>query len=76
MNRAKFFLHGLQLQEGLEWDDTLNADQIREWQCICKQIGNSADLKITRSFGGHDSVYNLVACSDASKDALGCCVYL
>ena len=76
MNRAKFFLHGLQLQEDLGWDDVLNNDQIREWQCICKQIEHSANLKITRSFGSRDSTYNLIACSDASKDALGCCFYL
>ena len=76
MNRAKFFLHRLQMQKDLNWDDILTSDQIHEWQCICKQVEQSAEFHIPRSVRSRDSEYRLIACSDASKEALGCCFYL
>ena len=72
MNRAKIFLHGLQLQQNLGWDDILSSDQMREWQCICKQLAQSSEFRIPRSFGEREGEYQLVACADASKEALGC----
>ena len=36
----------------------------------------SAEFRIPCSFGSRNSEYRLVACSDASKEALGCCFYL
>ena len=76
MNRAKFFLHKLQVQQDLDWDEPLSSESMKEWQCICKQLNDSQDFQITRSFGDRSSEFKLVACADASKEALGCCFYL
>ena len=76
MNRAKSFLHKLQIQQDLGWDDVLEPDQLREWQCICKQLAQLGEFRIPRSFGDRSSEYRLVACADASKEALGSCFYL
>lgn len=75
MNRAKLFLHKLQVQHDLGCDDMLEPDQLREWLCICKQLAQLGEFRIPRSFGDRSSEYRLVACSDASKEALGACFY-
>ena len=66
----------MQTQKDLNWDEILTSDQIHEWQCICKQVEQSAEFHIPQSVGSRDSEYRLIACSDASKEALGCCFYL
>ncbi|XP_066950858.1 uncharacterized protein [Macrobrachium rosenbergii] len=35
-NRARLFMHGLQCDKSLGWDDILPAEKLKEWKCICK----------------------------------------
>lgn len=76
MNRAKFFLHKLQVRQDLGWDDVLGHELVKEWQCICRQLNQCAEFRIPRSFGDRGNEYHLIGCADASKEALGCSFYM
>ena len=75
-NRAKLFLHSLQIKPEIEWDIKLNSEYLGEWRKIAKQINNSNPISIARSMGSNKDNYNLVACTDSSKDFYGCVLYL
>ena len=51
LNRARLFLHRLQMDRGLDWDTPLAPKLQREWTNIVKQVGNSPVIEIDRSFG-------------------------
>lgn len=76
LNRAKLFLHSLQCQKGLTWDEGLSREQLQLWNNICKQFNKSVTPSIPRYVGRYKSTYNIVAFSDASKEILGCVIYL
>lgn len=76
LNRARIFIHALQCQKGLNWDDKLSKSQITQWVNICKQSNNAPSLRIDRSFGPRDGTYELIAFTDASKLMLGTVLYL
>ncbi len=38
LNRARFFMHSLQLQKDLSWDQSLSVEQCREWKNICSEL--------------------------------------
>ena len=76
LNRAKFFLHALQIDQNLSWDEELSAQRQKEWRCICKQLEDSIDFKISRNIGDRQNEYRLLTFTDASKDSIACVVYL
>ena len=76
MNRARLFLHELQCDVGLKWDSKLGGERLREWSNIVKQVNNSPVIKISRSFGNRDDVYELHAYSDSSSLAYGVVLFL
>ena len=75
MNRAKLFLHTLQMKGG-SWDSNIGHDEQREWSLICKQFNSSMHIAIPRYVGDFNDTYEIVAFSDASKDLYGCVIYL
>lgn len=76
LNRAKIFIHELQCKSDLKWDDKLDREQMKEWNLISKQINKCSVIHIPRSVGSRSDNYNLVIYCDASKDFVGCAVYL
>lgn len=76
LNRAKFFLHALQLDKSLSWDDNIGPDRCKVWSCICKQVNSHDQFSINRRVGERSGNFWLVGFSDASKDALGLVFYL
>ena len=76
MNRAKIFLHDLQLDKTVSWDSTLNNEKLHQWRKICKQINSSDLVSVPRYVGDYQDEYDLIAFTDASKDMYGCVLYL
>ena len=76
LNRSRLFLHSLQCNKGLKWDDKLDSSLQKEWQNICRQVNSAPEIKIDRCFGPRDGKYNLLAFADASHALFGIVVYL
>ena len=76
LNRARLFVHRLQCDGGISWDDRLTADQCREWRNIAKQVNGSPSISIDRFVGRRDSKYRLIAFTDSSKSMYGVVIYI
>jgi len=76
LNRARVFLHELQCNKTIDWDDKLSTEQLREWGNICHQANSSPVIKIDRFVGDRSGRYKLVAFSDSSQTIYGCVIYL
>ena len=76
LNRAKLFIHGLQKNTKLNWDDKLDSNALKHWRNISAQVNRSAELSIDRFLGERDAEYSLLLYTDASKELIGCAVYL
>jgi len=76
LNRAKLFLHQLQVQTDLDWDAELSIEQKREWRNICKQLNSAESVVIPRFVGNRADSYKLIAFTDSSKYIYGCVIYL
>ena len=74
--RAKLFLQKLHLNKDLTWDSDLPSDFQREWENISRQANSTPIIHIDRNVGRRDSVYELIAFTDASSNAYGCVLYL
>ena len=73
---AKFFMHSLQTEHKLGWNDPIGEDLQKEWQRICNRVNDHSEFVINRNMGERDSHFNLIVCCDSSKLAMGCVVYL
>ena len=51
LNRSRLFLHGLQCDKEIGWDDRLSADLIREWKNIVKQVNSTPEIPVKRFVG-------------------------
>ena len=76
MNRARLFLHDLQVQPSLGWDEKLSPELLKTWRNIVNQVNNIPELKIPRCVGSRNDSYSLIACTDASKNLLGVVIYI
>jgi len=76
LNRARIFLHELQCDKSISWDDKLPVHQLREWGNICRQANSSPLIEMNRFVGSRNSRYKLVAFSDSSKSIYGVVVYI
>ncbi len=76
LNRARLFLHILQCDKELSWDEKFSMEKTGEWIKICKQINNSSEITIPRMIGARSSAYKLICFTDASKEIYGCVIYL
>ena len=70
LNRARLFLHDLQNDSKLDWDEKISNDRIKEWHNIVKQANRMNPPQISRKFGNRSDPYEIVVFSDASK-----CIY-
>ena len=76
LNRAKRFMHIALNDTTLTWDTKLATNRLREWKNICMQLNNAPELTIPRTVGGREQEYSLIVFCDASKDFIGCVMYL
>ena len=76
MNRSRLFLHRLQINKTLDWDTVLSSELLKEWINICKQVNSSPILEIPRFVGSRSDLFNIIACTDASKTMYGVVIYL
>ncbi|XP_066947446.1 uncharacterized protein [Macrobrachium rosenbergii] len=76
LNRSRLFLHRLQCQKELTWDQTLSPDVLREWRLIAKQANASLVVEIKRFVGKRQSSYKLIGFSDSSKSMYGAVIYI
>ena len=75
-NRCRLFMHNLQCQRNLGWDQVLSSDLQKQWKIICNQINKAPPLKISRYIGPRDGSYNIIVFADSSKEIYGCVIYL
>ena len=76
MNRARLFMHDLQCEKNLKWDQVLSTEKIREWKNISNQVNGSEPICIKRCVGSRSSNYELVAFTDSSVTIYGCVIYI
>lgn len=76
LNRSKIFIHELQCDGELKWDDKLSSEKMKEWQLICKQVNKCSIVSMPCSVGSRSDNYNLLFYCDASKDFVACAIYL
>jgi hypothetical protein len=76
LNRSRLFLHNLQCDKVLGWDQKLPENQLREWKNISNQANASIELEVPRFIGPRNESYNLVAFPDSSKSIYGIVIYM
>ena len=76
LNRSRIFLHELQINPKIKWDDILSIESLKLWRCIAKQVNESPEIRIPRFVGDRFSKYNLITYVDASNNFYGAVVYL
>lgn len=76
LNRAKLFIHRLQCNSEISWDDRLGGHLQKEWQLICRQLNASTVQRLPRCLGDRNSSYKLIAFTDASRDLFGTVVFI
>ena len=75
LNRARLFAHKLQCSK-IGWDERLDDQKLKEWSLICRQVNSSPGLSIPRMVGGATSRLALLCFGDASRELIGCTVYM
>ena len=76
LNRAKLFLHKLQIDQLLSWDCKLIPTKVKEWSNICKQVNETPAIPIKRFVGKRNDSYQLICFSDSSKLMYGAVIYI
>ena len=76
LNRARLFMHQLQCNKDLSWDEKLSPPLIREWRNVARQANSAPIIKIKRFVGQRDESYRLLAFCDSSRDIFGVVVYV
>ena len=76
LNRARFFMHKLQCDKDLGWDVQLDNSNVNQWQNIAIEANKSSVVKVDRCVGSREDTYDILACTDASREAYGTVLYL
>ena len=76
LNRAKLFVHDLQKNSDLGWDEPLDPAMLKQWANISKQVNNSAGIKLPRHIGDRNDTYNIITFTDSSQHLYGTVIYL
>lgn len=66
LNRARIFLHNLQCDKNVGWDDFCKTDLIKEWKLIAEQANKSPPILVDRYMGDRSDDYELITFSDSS----------
>ena len=76
LNRARLFMHRLEIDKSLGWDTELSADQIREWHNIAKQVNLTPEISVPRFIASREGTYRLIAFIDSSKCIYGTVIFM
>lgn len=76
LNRARLFMHRLQLMTTLGWDTVINSELCKEWVRICNQANGGKSLEVPRYIGEMHHAFDLIGFTDSSKDLYGTTIYL
>ena len=76
LNRARLFMHRLQLMSSLGWDTVISDELHKEWVKISNQVNGGKSLDLPRYIGDMSHDYELVGFTDSSKQLYGVVVYL
>jgi len=76
LNRARLFMHELQCQKSLGWDNPISDEQRNNWRNISRQVNNAPPVSHPRCVGRRDDEYELRVFTDSSKTIYGTVVYL
>ena len=76
LNRCKIFLRNLQCSYKDKWDQIIQQSEIREWKSVVSQFNSYEVLEVSRFVGKRNSVFDILMMCDASKDFIGCVLYL
>lgn len=76
LNRARLFMHNLQLKSELGWDSAIEKSLQHEWRKICNQANGGKSLELPRYIGSMEHTYDLIAFTDSSKHLYGTIIYL
>ena len=76
LNRARVFMHELQLNTSLGWETELSIEQQREWRNIAKQVNMTPPIEVPRFVGERNGSYRLIAFTDSSKIIYGTTIFI
>ena len=76
LNRSRLFLHDLQCNPNIGWDDVLSKDLLRTWRNIARQANSAPVLEVPRFVGSRKDSYKLLAFADSSKSIYGVVVFI
>ena len=76
LNRARVFLHSLQYDRNIGWDNRLSGELIYEWNNIVKQANATPEIMIQRFVVEREDSYRLLAFTDSSKSIYGVTLYI
>ena len=76
LNRARLFLHSLQCDSSLGWDDKIDASRLSEWKNIVKQANAAESVQIPRFVGNRQDEYDLICFTDSSKSIYAAVIYI
>jgi hypothetical protein len=76
LNRARVFIHSLQVREDIDWDTVLTDELQREWRNISRQANKGPAVAVSRFVGAREDDYELIAFTDASKTMYAAVVYI
>ena len=76
LNRSRLFLHRLQCDKTLDWDEKLNQTMINEWKRISKQANSSPPVSMDRFVGDREDEYELICFTDASNSIYAAVIYI
>ena len=76
LNRSRLFMHGLQCQKNLGWDQIIPLKLQQEWRNICRQANSSPPIKLPRYVGPRDGNFRVVAFTDASHVLYGTVIFI
>ena len=76
LNRSRLFVHQLQCQNDLGWDEILTLTQVNEWKNIAIQANKAPPIPVQCCFGERHHRFRIVAFADSSKQIFGTAVYL
>ena len=76
LNRARLYLHELQCNQNIDWDEKLSSDDLRNWHNIVKQANNAQVIEIPRCLGNRTDEYKIIGFCDSSKTFYGSVIYI
>ena len=76
MNRARIYMHELQLNDNLKWDQVITGKSLKTWKNIAKQVNDSPKITLDRCVGSRTSNYELICYVDSSNVLYGSVLFI